>query len=40
LNVTIQVQSLDATGVNRVDWDRLVQRHILPLLQKEADRRW
>ena len=36
---TIQVQSLDATGVNRLDWDRLVQRHILPLLQKEADRR-
>lgn len=40
LDVTIQVQSLDAAGVNRVDWDRLVQRHILPLLQKEADRRW
>ena len=40
LDVTIQVQSLDATGVSRVDWDRLVQRHILPLLQKEADRRW
>lgn len=40
LDVTIQVQSLDTAGVNRVDWDRLVQRHILPLLQKEADRRW
>ena len=40
LGVTIQVQTLDAAGVNRVDWDRLVQRHILPLLQKEADRRW
>ncbi|MDD2902106.1 MAG: hypothetical protein PHU44_06690 [Syntrophales bacterium] len=40
LDLTIQVQSLDAAGVNRVDWDRLVQRHILPLLQKEADRRW
>lgn len=40
LDVTIQVQSLDAGGVNRVDWDRLVQRHILPLLQKEADHRW
>jgi hypothetical protein len=39
-DVTIQVQSLDAAGVKRVDWDRLVQRHILPLLQKEADRRW
>ena len=40
LDVTIQVQSLDATGVSRVDWDRLVQRHILPMLQKEAERRW
>ncbi|MFZ5450274.1 MAG: hypothetical protein ACOZF2_00155 [Thermodesulfobacteriota bacterium] len=40
LDFTIQVQSLDAAGVNRVDWDRLVQRHILPLLQKEAARRW
>jgi hypothetical protein len=40
LDVTIQVQSLDTAGANRVDWDRLVQRHILPLLQKEADRRW
>ncbi len=39
-DISIQVQSLDAAGVNRVDWDRLVQRHILPLLQKEADRRW
>jgi len=37
---TIQVQSLDAGGVGRLDWDRLVQRHILPLLQKEADRGW
>jgi len=40
LEVNIQVQSLDAAGVNRVDWDRLVQRHIVPLLQKDADRRW
>jgi hypothetical protein len=40
LDVTIQVQTLDAAGVNRVDWDRLVQRHILPLIQKEAGRRW
>ena len=40
LDVTIQVQSLDTAGASRVDWDRLVQRHILPLLQKEADRRW
>jgi hypothetical protein len=39
-DISIQVQSLDAGGVNRLDWDRLVQRHILPLLQKDADRRW
>jgi hypothetical protein len=39
-DITIQVQTLDAGGANRVDWDRLVQRHILPLIQKEADRRW
>ncbi len=39
-DITIQVQSLDAAGVNRLDWDRLVQRHILPLLEKEAGRRW
>ncbi|MEW6658151.1 MAG: hypothetical protein AB1424_05800 [Thermodesulfobacteriota bacterium] len=39
-DISIQVQSLDAAGVNRLDWDRLVQRHILPLLQKEAGRRW
>jgi hypothetical protein len=39
-DISIQVQSLDAAGVNRLDWDRLVQRHIVPLLQKEADRRW
>ncbi len=37
---SIQVQSLDAAGVNRLDWGRLVQRQILPLLQKEMDRRW
>jgi hypothetical protein len=39
-DISIQVQSLDAAGVNRLDWGRLVQRHILPLLQKETDRRW
>lgn len=37
---SIQVQSLDAAGVNRLDWGRLVQRQILPLLRKETDRRW
>ncbi len=40
VNVTIQVQSLDAAGVAGLDWDRLVQRHLLPALQKEAGRRW
>ncbi len=39
-DITIQVQSLDAAGVAGLDWDRLVQRHLLPLLQKEMDRRW
>ena len=40
MNVTIQVQSLDATGVAGLDWDRLVQRHLLPALQKELAQRW
>ena len=39
-DITIQVQTLDAGGAGRVNWDRLVQRHILPLIQKEEDRRW
>lgn len=39
-DITIQVQSLDAAGVAGLDWDRLVQRHLLPALQKEAGRRW
>lgn len=38
--ITIQVQALDAQGVAGLDWDRLVQRHILPVLSREADRRW
>jgi hypothetical protein len=37
---TIQVQSLDAAGVAGLDWDRVVQRHLLPLLQQEMDRRF
>lgn len=39
-DINIQVQSLDAAGVAGLDWDRLVQRHLLPLLQQEMDRRW
>ena len=39
-DVTIQVQTLDASGVAGLDWDRLVQRHLLPALRQEADRRW
>lgn len=38
--ITIQVQSLDAAGVAGLDWDRLVQRHLAPALQKEAAQRW
>jgi hypothetical protein len=39
-DITIQVQSLDAPGVAALNWERLVQRHILPLLEREGDRRW
>jgi hypothetical protein len=39
-NVTIQVQALDASGVAGLNWDRVVQRHLLPALRQEADRRW
>ncbi len=39
-DITIQVQSLDAAGVAGLDWDRVVTRHLLPLVQKEMDRRW
>ncbi len=39
-DVTIQVQTLDASGAANLDWDRLVQRHLLPALRQEADRRW
>lgn len=39
-HINIQVQSLDAAGVAGLDWDRLVQRHLLPALQKELGRRW
>jgi hypothetical protein len=39
-DITIQVQALDAGGVAGLDWDRLVQRHLLPALERDADRRW
>jgi hypothetical protein len=39
-NVTIQVQTLDASGVAGLNWDRVVQRHLVPALRQEADRRW
>ena len=38
--VTIQVQTLDASGVAGLNWDRLVQRHLVPALRQEAGRRW
>jgi hypothetical protein len=38
--ITIQVHSLDAAGVAGLDWDRVVQRHILPSLQRDAGRTW
>ena len=39
-DITIQVQSLDAAGVAGLDWDRVAQRHLLPVLQQERGRRW
>jgi hypothetical protein len=39
-DITIQVQSLDTAGVAGLDWDRVVQRHLLPVLQQEMNRRW
>jgi hypothetical protein len=40
LNITIQVQSLDAAGVAGLDWDRIVARHVAPALERELDQRW
>jgi hypothetical protein len=39
-NVTIQVQALDAAGVTGLDWNKVVQRHLMPALRQAADRRW
>lgn len=38
--VTIQVQSLDPAGAAGLDWDRVVQRHLLPALRRDLERRW
>ena len=40
VDITIQVQSLDGAGAAGINWDRLVKRHILPALQKEAGQSW
>ena len=32
--------ALDASGVAGLNWDRVVQRHLLPALKQEANRRW
>ena len=39
-DITIQVQSLDAAGVAGLDWERVVQRHLLPALERELTRRF
>ena len=39
-DVTIQVQSLDAASVAGLDWGKVVQRHLIPALQQEANRLW
>jgi hypothetical protein len=39
-DITIQVQSLDGASAAGLDWDRVVQRHLMPALQKELGRRW
>jgi hypothetical protein len=39
-DITIQVQSLDTAGVAGMDWEKVVQRHLLPALERELNRRW
>jgi hypothetical protein len=39
-DITIQVQSLDPAAAAGMDWDRVVQRHLLPALERELGRRW
>lgn len=39
-DITIQVQSLDTAGVAGMDWEKVVQRHLMPALERELTRRW
>jgi hypothetical protein len=39
-DITIQVQSLDAASVAGMDWGKVVQRHLMPALEREMSRRW
>ena len=39
-DITIQVQSLDAASAAGMDWERVVQRHLLPALERELGQRW
>ncbi len=39
-DITIQVQTLDAAGVAGLNWEKVVQRHLLPALEREMNRRW
>lgn len=39
-DITIQVQSLDTAGVAGLNWEKVVQRHLLPALERELTRRW
>jgi hypothetical protein len=39
-DITIQVQSLDAASVAGMDWGKVVQRHLVPALEREMNRRW
>jgi hypothetical protein len=39
-DITIQVQSLDTAGVAGMDWEKVVQRHLMPALERELNRRW
>jgi len=40
INLNINIKAMDASEVAGLDWQRLVNRHLLPALQKELGRRW